>query len=57
MAITGDQANLDDLLGLGFDDGLNGSSEEQLFDFVSTLIDSWHSDQDVRLPKCLVFNV
>ncbi|XP_051924474.1 cAMP responsive element binding protein 3-like 3 like isoform X1 [Hippocampus zosterae] len=47
MAITGDQANLDDLLGLEFDDGLNGSSEEQLFDYVSTLIDSWHSEQDV----------
>ncbi|XP_019728266.1 cAMP responsive element binding protein 3-like 3 like isoform X2 [Hippocampus comes] len=37
MAITGDQANLDDLLGLEFDDGLNGSSEEQLFDYVLSL--------------------
>ncbi|XP_077418393.1 cAMP responsive element binding protein 3-like 3 like [Vanacampus margaritifer] len=49
MSITEDQANMDgaDLLGLQFDDGLNGSSEDQLFAYVSTLIDSWHSEQDV----------
>ncbi|XP_049619557.1 cAMP responsive element binding protein 3-like 3 like [Syngnathus scovelli] len=49
MAITEDQANMDgaDLLGLQLDDGLVGSSEDQLFAYVSTLIDSWHSDQDV----------
>ncbi|XP_061673705.1 cAMP responsive element binding protein 3-like 3 like [Syngnathoides biaculeatus] len=49
MSIIEDQANMDgaELLRLQFDDCQDASSEEQLFDYVSSLIDSWSSEQDV----------
>ncbi|XP_077600591.1 uncharacterized protein LOC144215494 [Stigmatopora nigra] len=51
MSITGvlDQVDMDgaELLRLQFDDGQNGSSEDPLFAYVSSLIDSWSSDRDV----------
>ncbi|XP_077456935.1 cAMP responsive element binding protein 3-like 3 like [Stigmatopora argus] len=51
MSITEllDQVDMDgaELLRLQFDDGQNGSSEDPLFAYVSSLIDSWSSDRDV----------
>ncbi|XP_061623758.1 cAMP responsive element binding protein 3-like 3 like [Phyllopteryx taeniolatus] len=49
MSITEDQTDMDgaELLRLQFDDNQDASSEEQLFDYVSRLIDSWSAEQDV----------
>ncbi|XP_057688692.1 cAMP responsive element binding protein 3-like 3 like [Corythoichthys intestinalis] len=51
MSITEvlDQVDMDgaELLRLQFDDGLDGPSEDPLFAYVSSLIDSWPPDRDV----------